>query len=293
MSALLHLLHAHQRDIGFPVRRVLPAAAVSAVGPFVFFDHMGPATFLAGTTEGDVRPHPHIGLSTFTYLYSGAMLHRDSLGMVQRIEPGAVNLMTAGRGVVHSERVPADIRDSGQVVEGIQMWLAAPAKLEEGEPSFHHYSAAMLPLMHVDGVQLQVLAGTFQGMTSPVHTEIPSLCVSVEMAAGANQVLATEVEELAVYVAEGELSLAGETLSTGQMAVLDPRAKSVARAIQATRLMVIGGQPLDGKRFIWWNFVATSHELIDAAKRAWEQEQFPPVPGESERIPLPTRLRAG
>ena len=287
MSALLHLLRPHERDIGFPVKRLLPAAAAPAVGPFVFFDHMGPATFPAATTEGDVRPHPHIGLSTFTYLFSGALLHRDSLGVTQRIEPGAVNWMTAGRGVVHSERIPADIRDSGQGVEGIQMWLAAPAAREDDEPGFHHYPAAALPPIETNGARLRVLAGAFQGAVSPVQTEMPTLCVSGELEAQASLALPVEVEELAVYLATGELVLAGQTLVAGQMAVLDPRAENVARATQPARFMLIGGQRLDGKRIIWWNFVATSRERIETAKIAWAQEQFPLVPGETERIPLP------
>ena len=287
MSALLHLLRPHMRDIGFPVQRLLPAAAAPAVGPFVFFDHMGPATFPAGTTEGDVRPHPHIGLSTFTYLFSGALLHRDSLGVTQRIEPGAVNWMTAGRGVVHSERIPADIRDAGQEVEGIQMWLAAPADREDDAPGFRHYPAEALPLIELGGARLRVLAGAFQGAVSPVRTEMPTLCASGELDADATLALPTEVEELAVYVAAGELSLAGETLGAGQMAVLDPQMEIVARATRPVRLMLIGGQRLDGKRWIWWNFVATSRERIEAAKIAWAQEQFPLVPGEIERIPLP------
>ena len=253
MSALLHLLHPHERDIGFPVKRLLPAAAVPAVGPFVFFDHMGPAPFPAGTTEGDVRPHPHIGLSTFTYLFSGALLHRDSLGVVQRIEPGAVNWMTAGRGVVHSERIPADIRDSGQRVEGIQMWLAVPVEREDDAPGFHHYPAAALPAIEAAGARLHVLAGTFQDAVSPVQTEMPTLCVSGELDTQASLALRVEVEELAVYVAAGELSMAGQTLGAGQMAVLDPRMESVARATRPTRFMLIGGQRLDGRRIIWWN----------------------------------------
>jgi len=287
MPALLHLLRPHERDIDFPVKRLLPTAAVSAVGPFVFFDHMGPATFPAGTTEGDVRPHPHIGLSTFTYLFLGAMSHRDSLGVVQRIEPGAVNWMTAGRGVVHSERIPADIRDSGQPVEGIQMWLAAPADREDDAPGFQHYPAEILPLIEGGGARLRVLVGAFQGVISPVRTEIPTLCVSGELEAQATLALPTEVEELAVYVAAGKLVLAERTLSAGQMAVLDPRMETVARTTQPVRLMLIGGQRLDGKRLIWWNFVATSRKRIEAAKIAWAQERFPLIPGETERIPLP------
>ena len=289
MSALLHLLPPHERDIGFPVKRLLPAGVAQTVGPFIFFDHMGPATFATGTTQEDVRPHPHIGLSTFTYLFSGALMHRDSLGVAQRIEPGAVNWMTAGRGVVHSERIPEDIRAAGHVVEGIQMWLAAPADREAGDPGFRHYPAAALPVVAPPGAQFRVLAGAFLERASPVQTEMPTLCVAGELENGAALPLAVDVEELAVYVASGALELAGQSLAAGHMAVLDPQE---ARRIQGrttapTRVVLIGGQRLEGRRFIWWNFVSTRRERIDAAKIAWARDEFPEVPGETERMPLP------
>ncbi|MCP5197068.1 MAG: pirin family protein [Gammaproteobacteria bacterium] len=289
MSALLHLLRPHERDIGFPVKRLLPAAVAQAVGPFIFFDHMGPATFIAGTTEGDVRPHPHIGLSTFTYLFSGALLHRDSLGVVQRIEPGAVNWMTAGCGVVHSERIPEDIRASGQAVEGIQMWLAAPADREDTDPGFCHYPADSLPMVVRSGARFRVLAGSFLDRSSPVQTELPTLCVAGELDEGAELPLVVEAEELAIYLAAGSVDLAGQSLVAGQMALLDPLevARVQARTTAPTRVLLIGGQRLADRRIIWWNFVATRRERIEAAKAAWVQDRFARVPGETERIPLP------
>jgi redox-sensitive bicupin YhaK (pirin superfamily) len=289
MSALLHLLHPHERNIGFPVKRLLPAGVAQTVGPFIFFDHMGPATFAAGTTQEDVRPHPHIGLSTFTYLFSGALMHRDSLGVAQRIEPGAVNWMTAGRGVVHSERIPEDVRASGQVVEGIQMWLAAPADREDDDPGFRHYPAAELPVVAPPGARFRVLAGSFLDRASPVQTEMPTLCVAGELEEGAALSLAVNVEELAVYVASGAVDLAGQPLAAGHMALLDPRETRhwPAHTTATSRVLLIGGQRLEGRRLIWWNFVATRRERIDAAKIAWARDEFPKVPGETERIPLP------
>lgn len=287
MSPILHLLQPRTQDIGFPVKRLLPAPTVQSVGPFIFFDHMGPATFAPGTTAGDVRPHPHIGLSTFTCLFSGAMIHRDSLGVVQRIEPGAVNWMSAGRGVVHSERVPEDIRAAGQTVEGIQMWLAAPADREDADPGFQHYPAEKLPTIQQDGAHFRLLAGSFLGHCAPVQTELPTLCIAGELAENAQWSLPNEVEELAVYVADGILDVAGHALIAGQMAVLDPQAGALARATTAARILLIGGQRLESQRFIWWNFVATSRARIEAAQQAWAQGLFAPVPGEIEWIPLP------
>ncbi|MCB1919924.1 MAG: pirin family protein [Candidatus Competibacteraceae bacterium] len=289
MSALLHRLPPHERDIGFPVKRLLPAGVAQTVGPFIFFDHMGPATFATETTQEDVRPHPHIGLSTFTDLFSGALMHRDSLGMTQRIEPGAVNWMTAGRGVVHSEHIPEDIRAAGHVVEGIQMWLAVPADREESDPGFRHYPAADLPVVASPGARFRVLAGAFLERISPVQTEMPTLCVAGELEEDTALPLAVDVDELAVYVASGALDLAGQPLTAGRLAVLDPQEarRLPAHTTAPTRVMLIGGQRLEGRRFILWNFVATRRERIDAAKIAWAQDEFPRVPGETERIPLP------
>jgi len=291
MSNIRHLIHGLTRDIGFPVRRLLPAAAVRTVGPFVFFDHMGPVEFDAGTTAGDVRPHPHIGLATVTYLFSGAMMHRDSLGVVQRITPGAVNWMAAGRGIVHSERVPDDIREHKTPVHGLQMWVALPREMEDGAPLFRHYAAEDMPRVEVDGVQLHVLVGSAFGASSPVVPASPTLYMVGNAAAGAQLRLPTEVPERAVYVVRGVVMLAGERLESGTLAVLEPGAEIMLTAEEEAVFMLLGGEPIDGPRFVWWNFVASSKEKIEAAKQAWEQRDktfFPDIPGDdSEWISLP------
>jgi len=292
MSSIRHIVHAQVRDIGFPVRRLLPAAAVRTVGPFVFFDHMGPVTFAEEGTEGDVRPHPHIGLATVTYLFSGAMVHRDSLGSVQRITPGDINWMTSGRGIAHSERVPEDIREQGVAVQGLQMWVALPKKDEDAEPGFWHYPAADLPLVQRDGAELRVLAGQAFGQTSPVRTHSDTLYVAGRLAAGARLPVAPDYPERAVYVVSGALSIDGEAVEEGTLIVLEPGTTVELAAESATSLMLLGGEPLDGPRFLWWNFVASTKERIETAKTAWASQQrdfFPAVPGETEFIPLPER----
>ncbi|HRD68332.1 MAG TPA: pirin family protein [Candidatus Competibacter sp.] len=289
MSAIQHLILPQTSDIGFPVQRLLPAAQIQAVGPFVFFDHMGPARFEREGTAGDVRPHPHIGLATVTYLYSGAMMHRDSLGYVQRIEPGAINLMAAGRGIVHSERVPADVRTGQVAVQGIQIWLALPAEREEMEPAFQHYPAEALPAFAADGVSLRLLIGAAFGLESPVIAYSPTLQADAELAAGAILELPRDYPECGVYLAEGELAVEGEPLAAGQLAVLAPDRTVRLQARTPVRLMLLGGAPLDGKRFIYWNFVARSRERIERAKADWAEGRFTPVPGETEFIPAPWR----
>lgn len=290
MSNIRHKIQGLTRDIGFPVRRLLPAAAARTVGPFVFFDHMGPVEFDAGTTEGDVRPHPHIGLATVTYLFSGAMMHRDSLGVVQRITPGAVNWMAAGRGIVHSERIPDDIREQKVPVHGLQMWVALPAAQEEGDPLFRHYASDDMPETEVGGARLHVLAGSAFGMTSPVVTASPTLYVAGSTREGAELEIEAQTQERAVYVVKGEVSLDGEPLEPGTLAILEPGATVQLKAVGETVFMLLGGAPLDGPRFVWWNFVATSREKIEAAKEAWNKRDkaiFPDIPGETEWIPLP------
>ncbi|WDZ94270.1 pirin family protein [Herbaspirillum sp. WKF16] len=290
MSNIRHMIHGLTRDIGFPVRRLLPAAAARTVGPFVFFDHMGPVEFDAGTTEGDVRPHPHIGLATVTYLFSGAMMHRDSLGVVQRITPGAVNWMSAGRGIVHSERVPDDIRAQKVPVHGLQMWVALPADEEICDPLFRHYASEEMPTAQVGGAKLHVLAGSVFGVTSPVVTSSPTLYVAGSTAEGGEIEVPAEVSERAVYVVKGEVTLDGERLEAGTLAILEPGAAVALKAVGETVFMILGGEPLDGPRFVWWNFVATSREKIEAAKQAWnsrDKDVFPDIPGETEWIPLP------
>ncbi|MFJ3046639.1 pirin family protein [Herbaspirillum chlorophenolicum] len=290
MSNIRHKIQGLTRDIGFPVRRLLPAAAARTVGPFVFFDHMGPVEFDAGTTEGDVRPHPHIGLATVTYLFSGAMMHRDSLGVVQRITPGAVNWMAAGRGIVHSERVPEDIREQKVPVHGLQMWVALPAGEEDGAPLFHHYPAEQMPVVEVGGAKLHVLAGSAFGASSPVATASPTLYVAGSAEKGAELEIPADVAERAVYVVKGDVSLDGEPLEAGTLAILEPGAAVALKAGSDAVFMLLGGEPLDGPRFVWWNFVATSKDKIEAAKTAWnarDKSMFPDIPGETEWIPLP------
>ncbi|WP_024304198.1 pirin family protein [Pseudogulbenkiania sp. MAI-1] len=291
MSAIRYLIDPAVADVGFPVQRLLPAAVTPAVGPFVFLDHMGPARFAAATTAGDVRPHPHIGLATVTYLFSGAMMHRDSLGSVQRIEPGAVNLMAAGRGIVHSERVPEDIRAAGAAVEGMQMWLALPKALEDMAPEFLHYPEEVLPQREARGVWLHLLLGEAFGMRSPVRCYSGTLFAAARLGAGTAWSFEPVAVERAVYVVSGALALDGTPVGAGQLAVLEPGATVVLQAGEATRLMLLGGDALDGPRYLHWNFVSSRREAIVAAREAWQNGRFPPVPGEMEFIPLPPSAR--
>ena len=282
-------LAPHERDLGgFSVRRLLPSAARRTVGPFVFFDHMGPADFAAGTGI-DVRPHPHIGLATVTYLFEGAIEHRDSLGSVQRITAGDVNWMTAGRGIVHSERSPDDLRQSGGRMQGIQTWVALPRALERCEPAFVHHPANTLPVITLPGVTMRLIAGSAFDQTSPVEVASSMFYIAVEMDAGASFVLPDEFAERAVYPLAGRVSINDGALATGAMAVLNPSEPVTIRAHAPSRLMLLGGAPLDGERFLWWNFVASDKEAIDEASERWRRGQFDPVPGETEFIPLPER----
>lgn len=287
--AIEYLFKPSERDLGgFPVRRLLPTLQKQAVGPFIFFDHMGPHQFAAG--EGmDVRPHPHIGLATVTYLYEGEMEHRDSLGNIQTIRPGDVNWMTAGHGIVHSERSPAAARAGVQPIHGIQTWFALPLAFEETEPGFWHHPARSLPVLEEPGLVLRVILGSAYGCTSPVATYGDTLYVAGELSEGAQFDIPPEHEERAVYIASGSAALAGEVLTAGQMAVLRTGATVTLTALADTRLMLIGGEPLDGPRFLWWNFVASSREKIEAAKARWQEGEFPKVPGETEWIPLPEK----
>lgn len=289
MSAIQRLLSPQASDLGFPIQRLLPAAEVQSIGPFVFFDHMGPAIFAREGTAGDVRPHPHMGLSTVTYLYSGAMMHRDSLGFVQRIEPGAINLMVAGRGIVHSERVPEDIRRDQIPVQGIQVWLALTAKQEEREPAFHHYPAESLPTLTSDGVLVRLLIGSAFNLTSPVITDVPTFQADVKLMAGATLDLPPDYPERGVYLAEGRLTIEDTPIEARQLAVLTPGQTVHLETGALSRIMLIGGAPLDGKRFIYWNFVARTRDRIEAAKADWAAGRFAPVPGETEFIPPPWR----
>jgi redox-sensitive bicupin YhaK (pirin superfamily) len=289
MSDTLHdlLIQPKPRDLGgFSVRRLLPHAGRRTVGPFIFFDHMGPAKFAPG--QGiDVRPHPHIGLATVTYLFSGEIVHRDSLGYVQPIRPGDVNWMTAGSGIAHSERTDPARRDGSEVLHGIQTWVALPQASEEVAPAFVHHPAATLPEISERGIHLRIIAGTAYGEQSPVVVFQPTLYVAITLQAGAQIKLDDTHEERCLYVAEGAIELGGAAFAEGDMLVLKPQVEAVVRATAPARLMLAGGSKLDGTRHIWWNFVSSSSARIEQAKRDWQEGRFASVPGETEFIPLP------
>jgi redox-sensitive bicupin YhaK (pirin superfamily) len=276
----------HDLGDGFFVRRLLPFRLRRHVGPFVFFDHIGPADIAPGHGL-DVRPHPHIGLATVTYLYEGALGHRDSLGCEQVIRPGDVNWMTAGRGIVHSERTPAVERAAGHRMHGIQTWVALPQTHEEVEPEFLHHDAATLPQAEHDGVRLRVIAGRAFGMESPVRVYTPTLYVDVQLAAGSELVLPPEHEERAIYVVDGRVRIDGEVVPVERMLVCAPDGDVRIAADSTARVLLCGGAALDGERFLWWNFVSSSRERIERAKADWLAQRFGQVPGENEFIPLP------
>ena len=288
MTDSLLILKPHDRDLGggFVVRRLLPAAQCRSVGPFVFFDHFGPV--VAGPEDQhDVRPHPHIGLATVTYLFEGAMMHRDSTGAVQRIEPGAINWMTAGRGIVHSERTPEDLRARTRRSHGLQLWAALPEAHEEDEPVFAHTEAAAIPELEAGGARLRVLVGEVFGARSPVATLSPTLFVDMRLEAGDAFPL-PPAEERALYGVEGCFEIDGVAQPPHQMVVVGAGSEPMISASEPARLVLIGGAPL-GPRVLWWNFVARSRERIDRAAADWAAGRFAQVPGETEFIPLPER----
>ncbi len=278
------------RDLGgFEVRRALPSAQRQMVGPFIFFDQMGPALMKAG--QGfDVRPHPHIGLATVTWLFDGSIFHRDSLGSEQPISPGELNWMTAGKGIVHSERtVPADLNRDRRVF-GIQSWVALPKAHEETAPAFDHVSMSELPVIEEKGISARVIAGSLYGASSPVRTHSDLFYADVQLAAGAALPLPVEHEERGIYVAEGEVEVAGQSFAEGRLLVFRPGDAITIRARTNARLMLLGGEPMDGPRYIWWNFVSSSKDRIEAAKDDWKNARFHIVPGdEKEFIPLPEK----
>ncbi|HYF18269.1 MAG TPA: pirin family protein [Ramlibacter sp.] len=288
MAAALRL-SGHEKDLGggFKVRRLLPAARQRAVGPFIFFDHFGPVVEEPGTNH-DVRPHPHIGLATVTYLFEGAMMHRDSLGTGQLVEPGAINLMVAGRGIAHSERRPSHLKDRAFTNHGLQLWVAVPADREEDPPSFSHTPADAIPQLQVDGAQVRVLIGEAFGAQSPVPALSPTLYLDVRLPAGAAFELPPLAKELAVYPVSGEFAIDGQSVEAHQMVVLEPAMAVRVDASADARFVVVGGEPL-GYRHMWWNFVSSRAERIVQASSDWEQGRFAKVPGETESIPLPER----
>ncbi len=277
----------HDLGDGFTVRRLLPQLQARHVGPFVFFDHMGPAHFAPGKGM-DVRPHPHIGLATVTWLFDGAIRHRDSLGSQADIRPGEVNWMTAGRGIVHSERTPPQSRQVGQTLHGVQIWVALPQADAEIAPAFHHYRREALPTIRLPGVEAVLIAGDAWGQQAPVPVFGPMFLLDVQLAAGAELALPQHHHERGVFVVDGAVGWGGLEVAATQMAVqAGPSAPSLW-AREASRVMLFGGAPLDGERQLWWNFVASSSGRIEQAKADWKAQRFAKVPGdEDEFIPLP------
>jgi redox-sensitive bicupin YhaK (pirin superfamily) len=290
-------LKGHGKDLGggFLVRRLLPAAQRQSVGPFLFFDHFGPVEQHPADNH-DVRPHPHIGLATVTYLFEGAMLHRDSVGSVQRIEPGAINWMTAGRGVVHSERTPDDLRAVTRRSHGIQLWAALPVAHEEVQPSFEHTPAHAIPTLTQEGALIRVLIGSAFGCASPVKTFAPTLYLDIRFPAAGGLTLAPQDDaghtERALYCVDADLEIDGLPLPACTLGVLAPGASVRVSAAGPAQCVLIGGAPLDGHRHMWWNFVSSRKERILQAAEDWAARRMDKVPGETEFIPLPEKRMA-
>jgi redox-sensitive bicupin YhaK (pirin superfamily) len=275
-------------DVGhFAVRRALPHASRRMVGPFIFFDHFGPAEFRAG--QGiDVRPHPHIGLATVTFLFDGEIIHRDSLGTAAAIRPGEVNWMTAGRGIVHSERTAPEHRNDGEPIHGLQCWVALPAAEEETAPAFSHHDSAALPLVKSEDKTVRVVAGSAYGERSPVSTLSETLFADVTLAAGATLPVDATTEERAIYLISGEIEIAGDRFEAGRLLVLRPGDAITVTAVGDAHLVLLGGAAMDGPRHIWWNFVSSRKERIEQAKADWKLARFDSMPGDDkEFIPLP------
>jgi redox-sensitive bicupin YhaK (pirin superfamily) len=277
----------HDLGDGFMVERLLPVLLVRHVGPFVFFDHMGPAAFAVGKGM-EVRPHPHIGLATVTWLFDGVIRHRDSLGSVADIRPGEVNWMTSGHGIVHSERTPPEVRLGGQTLHGIQIWVALPQADAEVDPAFHHHGRDALPRIRRPGADAVLITGTAYGQSSPVKVFAPMFLLEVQLAAGAEWTMPDEHAERGVLVIDGAVSWGELEIAAKQMAVQAGPSSPSLRAVVDCRLILFGGAPLDGERHVWWNFVASSRERIEQAKADWREGRFPTVPGDDEEfIPLP------
>jgi redox-sensitive bicupin YhaK (pirin superfamily) len=288
-EAIEHVVVPRARDLGgFSVRRALPAAQKQMVGPFIFFDQMGPAEFVIGRGI-DVRPHPHIGLATVTYLFEGEVFHRDSLGTALPIRPGAVNLMTAGSGIVHSERETSEAQAGPRRLFGIQAWAALPRSHEEQAPAFTHVGADELPRIAAEGKRVRLVMGQAYGIHSPVDFPHAALFAEAVLAPGAILPFDPDYDERAIYVASGTIDIAGDRFEEGRLLILRPGDRISVLALTQARLVLVGGDPMDGPRHIWWNFVSSSQDRIKAAKADWAQGRFPIVPGdELEKIPLPT-----
>jgi redox-sensitive bicupin YhaK (pirin superfamily) len=280
------LISARQKELGgVAIRRVLPYSKRRMIGPWIFLDHIGPAKIEAGKGF-EVLPHPHINLATVTYLFEGKIVHRDSLGVVQTIEPGAINLMVAGRGVAHSERSLPDMREAGFEVHALQLWLALPEEVEEIDPAFYHHSAEELPDREAEGLRVRVMIGQGFGLSSPVKTFSPTLYAEATLSPGVRLELPDSVPERAVYVVSGSIRLNDEVVPEHTLAVCREGIPAVVVAEQASQLAIIGGAPI-GPRYIWWNFVSSRAERIEQAKQDWKEGNFPPVPRETEFVPLP------
>lgn len=288
-KAVRFVIAPKARDLGdnFMVRRALPAVEKRMVGPFVFWDEFGPGHFDPGKGL-DVRPHPHIGLATVTYLFEGEIFHRDTLGSAQAIRAGEVNWMNAGRGIAHSERTAPELRATGSPIAGIQSWLALPMTHEESEPFFVHHPQTALPLIESEGKRARVIAGTLFGKRSPLETAWETLYAEVSLDAGARLPLDADYEERALYLVDGDIEIAGDSFSPGKLLVLRPGDKLAVRALTRARFMLLGGAAMDGPRHIWWNFVSSRKERIDQAKQDWKAGRFGLVPGDDQDfIPLP------
>jgi redox-sensitive bicupin YhaK (pirin superfamily) len=287
-DAIELMVIANAKDIGgFEVRRALPTARRRLVGPFIFFDRMGPAILRAGQAL-DVRPHPHIGLATVTYLFDGKIRHRDSLGTEMVIEPGDVNLMTAGRGIVHSERSPEELRGKPLSISGLQTWLALPDEKEETAPVFEHTVQSTLPTIDADGVSGRIVIGEFDGVRSPVATASDTLYADITLAPGARLKISADAEERAIYILEGRVVISGDRFQPDRLLVFRPGDEIVVSSESGAHFMLFGGASLGSKRYIWWNFVSSSKERIEQAKEEWKTGRFDIVPGdEKEFIPLP------
>ena len=289
MTNLSQLLTPHIQDLGgFNARRSLPHDELMMVGPFIFFDHLGPAVFPPGKGV-DVRPHPHINLATVTYLFEGVLLHQDSLGFVQEIRPGAVNWMTAGRGIVHSERSPQSDREGNSTLHAIQTWVALPEETEEIEPSFSHYSPEKIPTWTENGVHITLIAGETMSRKSPVKSLSPIIYIDLSFSPESEYILDAEHTERGIYSVTEGISIDGEELEQHQLAILNPGNKVAISADVQARCIVIGGEPV-GKRHKWWNFVSSSSARIEQAKQDWRSGKFDQVPGETEFIPLPEEV---
>ncbi len=286
----MQILKSHAKDLGggLIVSRVLPGHPHRMVGPFIFFDQMGPMEAAPGQ-DVDVRPHPHIGLATVTWLFEGELIHRDSLGVVQPIAPGDLNWMTAGRGIVHSERGDPQLKKSARRMFGIQSWVALPGDMEDAEPAFSHHPAASLPRIRIPGVQLTIVAGAAFGEESPAPVYTKMFYVAAEMDSGASLRLPAGPDERGVYLVQGDVLVDGTPLPERNLAFVASDKPVEIQARAQARLMLLGGDKMGGQRFIWWNFVASSKDRMEVAKQRWREQRFPAIPGETEFIPLPER----